>query len=314
MDAVSRQPIDTRPVCGYSPSPEIPPENSCPLLDRIDRLARGRICSFLPYEDLRSLRATCSTSRIDVFSHLMNQLDVPPLDKENKERFCTRLSTILEALQENPALNLQEKAFFRPLLSDALFEDHSSLYLVLDVAYKSSLVALFLSRSSFEENASLEQKVTCVREYIQKHKKTITALRCKGRGITCFPEELCEFLPNLQTLDLENNSLCSLPVSIGTLSALQTLDLENNSLCSLPHSFGSLSALQYLFLNDNSLCFLPDSFGSLSALQNLSLNNNGLCLLPVSIGSLSALRTLWLSNTSLLEGFPESFRQGLLLL
>ena len=312
----------------------IPPENQCPHVDAVDSCVPESRWTFPLRVDPRRLSMTYTTHRQDALSCLLNQFGFPPYDDKNKGRFCTRLSTILGALQQNPALKLEEKGGVYALPPNSLFRDPHSLSLVLNAAYKSSLVALFLDKVSFPENASLDRKTTLVREYIQNNKETITELQCTGRWITCFPEELCEPLSRLRTLNLASNLLSSLPDSFGLLSALEYLDLMRNDLKKLPASFGLLSALKNLILHHNRLRELPDSFGELSALECLDITENrlrelphsvgalsalqGLYLkhnrfreLPDSLGNLAALKTIYLDNSSLLDHFPESFKNGL---
>ena len=110
-------------------------------------------------------------------------------------------------------------------------------------------------------------------------------------------------LSALRHLDLDENSLNSLPVDIfDELSALRYLDLEENSLSSLPvGAFNGLSALETLNLQGNSLSSLSVSvFGGLSALRDMDLRGNSLRSLPVGIfDGLSALESLDLEDNQL---------------
>jgi len=307
---------------------ETPPQDACPLVDTISSLARQRICSFLPSsEDLLSLRLTCRTNKGDALSSLLDRFGIPPPDNANKEPFCERVTTILHALANSPAPNPKERTFFAPLSAESLFANPNGLYPVLDAAYKSSLVTLFLHKAPFQKNTSLKDKVACVREYIRDNNETITSLNCER--ITCFPEELCDCLPRLKGLKLSYNQLSHLPPclwqltalrilvlsfsrisylphSLGQLTALQTLDLSNNQIKALPNSFGLLTALQFLNLSNNQIRALPNSCGLLTALQTLNLSNNQIRVLPNSFGLLAALRHLDLSNNQIRD-LPDSF-------
>lgn len=59
-----------------------------------------------------------------------------------------------------------------------------------------------------------------------------------------------EKLVNLETLNVENNRLESLPAGIGQLKKLKNADFSNNRLTSLPAELGSLTQLSTLNLGD----------------------------------------------------------------
>jgi len=285
-----------------------PPENQCPLVEAVDSYARKRICSFLPYADLLSLRLTCTTIRDDVLSSFLDRFEIPPYDNENKKPFCNRITTILHGLQNSPALNEEEQTFFSSLSANSLFANVGSVYPVLGAAYKSSLVALFLNEVSFPENASLKDKVARVRKHIRDRNKTIDVLLCENRQITYFPEELCDALPNLRTLVLTNNLIKSLPNSFWQFFALQTLNLSYNQISALPDISSQLTALQGLNLGNNLLKSLPESFGRLTALEQLLLQNNLLETLPVSLERLNALPGIYLKGNPL-SSLPSSLQR-----
>ena len=110
-------------------------------------------------------------------------------------------------------------------------------------------------------------------------------------------------LAALETLDLWNNDLTTLPAGVfDSLSALETLGLGSNDLTTLPAGvFDGLSALETLGLGSNDLTTLPAGvFDGLSALETLGLGSNDLTTLPAGVfGSLSALERLWLSENAL---------------
>ena len=76
-----------------------------------------------------------------------------------------------------------------------------------------------------------------------------------------------------QTLNLENNKLKQLPISLGSLKQLRTLNLSGNCLKELPTSLSSLSNLTTLDLRNNpKLKKIPVEFSGLRCLVNLLLD------------------------------------------
>ena len=88
-------------------------------------------------------------------------------------------------------------------------------------------------------------------------------------------------LYNLVTLNLNHNSLHSLPPGIHYLTHLQLLSLSHNHLTNLPPELGSLSQLTELHLNSNKLATVPHEIGLLTRLKKLMLQKNDLSDLPL---------------------------------
>jgi Leucine-rich repeat (LRR) protein len=105
----------------------------------------------------------------------------------------------------------------------------------------------------------------------------------------------------LQELNLDSNSLITLPDEIGKLVRLQTLRLNYNNLTSLPAEIGKLINLKELDLGSNSLTSLPVEIGRLCNLQKLYLSKNNLTSLPAEIGGLVNLKELFLNYNSLIS-------------
>jgi Leucine-rich repeat (LRR) protein len=164
-------------------------------------------------------------------------------------------------------------------------------------------------------------------------------LKLQARGLTMLPPLCCNIgsvvLPEgsawwetretLETMDVSQNELISLPDELGTLEDLQQLDATNNRLRVLPPVLAELPALKKLMLAHNQLTQLPElgafnlpplvqlvashnaltavppSFAGLIYLVELDLSHNRLGTLPSGLGGMRALKTLMLAKNELIE-------------
>ena len=144
------------------------------------------------------------------------------------------------------------------------------------------------------------------------------------------PPTVCQNLPQLQILKLDNNRLANLSSDIfkgqcerqlllldlsnnelthisrdlfKAVSNLQTLDLKQNRLIQLFNdSFTTLTKLSILYLSDNNLSTLPQGvFASTGQLSTLNMSGNAITILPqgvfASLGD--ELRTLDMSGNAI---------------
>lgn len=147
----------------------------------------------------------------------------------------------------------------------------------------------------------------------------VTELNLASLGLTEFPLFVCD-MPMLRELELHNNSIPSLPPSLGKLGdTLERLSIGKNRLGNLPEEIGELRRLRTLRASQNpieaihpsvgdcrllevlevdtaKLRELPTTFGQLESLQNLSLRGNALTGLPDALGDASNLEILVLSS------------------
>src|SRR5579862_5139950 len=91
------------------------------------------------------------------------------------------------------------------------------------------------------------------------------------------------YLSDLDSLDLTDLKLTSLPPQIGILSELQILEVANNQLLDLPPEIGTLSNLELFDASHNQLSELPAYIGDLSNLQFLILDANKIKKIPHEI-------------------------------
>ena len=147
--------------------------------------------------------------------------------------------------------------------------------------------------------------------------------------LTILPPTLCQNLPQLAILKLDNNRLANLSSDLfsgqceqqlllldlskneithipcalfKTVSNLTTLDFKQNKMKQLCNdSFTSLTKLKRLYLSENKLSTLPQGvFASLGLLGTLDLSGNAITILPQGVfASLGGLRTLDLSGNAI---------------
>ncbi|XP_011492118.1 leucine-rich repeat and calponin homology domain-containing protein 3 isoform X3 [Oryzias latipes] len=104
------------------------------------------------------------------------------------------------------------------------------------------------------------------------------------------PLEVCVFV-SLESLNLYQNCLRSLPDSLLNLQALTYLNLSRNQLSFLPPVVCSLP-LKVLIASNNKLGCLPEQLGQLRHLTELDVSCNEIQTLPAQVGQLEALRDL----------------------
>jgi Leucine-rich repeat (LRR) protein len=113
-------------------------------------------------------------------------------------------------------------------------------------------------------------------------------------------------MSHLRILDLRNNNLTQLPLSLEDLQSLEQLYLDSNRLSSLPHSVGSLQRLLILSVRKNNLAQLPGSLPLLVNLQQLFVTDNAIKEIPLMLGSLRGLKKLDLSGNPCMSKVPGS--------
>ncbi|XP_069755718.1 leucine-rich repeat-containing protein 27-like [Narcine bancroftii] len=83
-------------------------------------------------------------------------------------------------------------------------------------------------------------------------------LYLEGNAISELSNDFFHRLPNLIWLDLRNNKLTSLPLSIGDHRCLKTLLLEGNPIQKLPVQLGNVTSLKALNLRKCPIAFPPN--------------------------------------------------------
>ncbi|KAJ7049995.1 hypothetical protein C8F01DRAFT_1213058 [Mycena amicta] len=111
----------------------------------------------------------------------------------------------------------------------------------------------------------------------------------------------------LTSLDVSNAKLSLIDeYTLSQLTSLRKLKLDNNSIRTIPDSLGELKWLETLSCADNSLVELPASIGKLQKLENLDVHNNSLTELPLSLWNCASLSRLNVTS-NLLDDASSSF-------
>ncbi|XP_057666150.1 leucine-rich repeat-containing protein 27-like [Diorhabda carinulata] len=77
----------------------------------------------------------------------------------------------------------------------------------------------------------------------------------EGNFITTLPDDIFWKLPGLKWLDLRNNMLESIPLSIAFHKCLENILLTNNNLHKLPNELGTVKSLKGLHITENPLVY-----------------------------------------------------------
>jgi len=147
-----------------------------------------------------------------------------------------------------------------------------------------------------------------------------------SENLTTFPLEILALADSLETLDLSNNQLSSLPDEISQLVHLKIIFASNNLFTTLPDALGKCPNLEmvgfksnnishvpqnslpvklrWLILTDNKIASLPDSLGDRTLLKKLALAGNALTTLPTNMNQLVNLELIRISANQL-EHCPD---------
>jgi Leucine-rich repeat (LRR) protein len=110
-----------------------------------------------------------------------------------------------------------------------------------------------------------------------------------------------ESVPNLQKLELANNSLTSVCGSDTVLlPSLKHLDLSMNRLSNLPN-MAAWTSLVTLLIGENSISTFPEGFCSLKQLRNADFTANNISKMDERIALMESLENLTLSSNPLRE-------------
>ncbi|KAI7848266.1 phosphatase 2C-domain-containing protein [Circinella umbellata] len=137
-------------------------------------------------------------------------------------------------------------------------------------------------RSSEENNQHNSNTVTGIPAPIATSFEgaMLTDLDLSSCMLSSLPEDVFLYTPLLEELVLDNNSLNSIPSSIGALRKLLRLSVQSNVLDSLPSEISKLGELKVLDAQKNNLKMLPKEIWLCASLQTLNCSSNLLETFP----------------------------------
>lgn len=125
--------------------------------------------------------------------------------------------------------------------------------------------------------------------------------------LIALPDNLFEFTPALQALNLSKNELTGLPSSLNLLEELETLDIADNQISELTLDFAALPKLARLDAHGNNIRALPASIWKAPALQSLNLSSNFISGFPEAgfhfsaIPLVASLEELYMAENNLTD-------------
>ena len=114
----------------------------------------------------------------------------------------------------------------------------------------------------------------------------ITRLNIQGNSLKTLPNEIFS-LYNLEDMNASQNQLVKLNPLVGNLYCLKELHLSHNCISQLPQSLGRCALLTSLDVSHNTLRWFPSQIFNLNLLQNLFLEGNCFNILDVRLEKFS---------------------------
>jgi len=161
--------------------------------------------------------------------------------------------------------------------SSHLLHQGSVVSLFKDEAFRALVSPSTKENKELTRQKRLLEKIKAEAVACRSEARTDFSLRKRGIDNTHIPGTLGE-LKELRKLNLSDNKLFFLPLSILELANLEVLELRNNAITYLPKTLPALQSLKKLDLENNALRALPGEMGSMTHLTDLKLRGNPLLL------------------------------------
>ena len=151
-----------------------------------------------------------------------------------------------------------------------------------------------LSQISFS-NPSLDvSNWQVVEAHLKRHNiapEAVTNLMLERCNLTQLPAWVIEKMPNLVSLEINENNIEKLPETIERLSQLVFLEAQHNQLTALPDSFSKLNQLYLANFSHNKLKNISQSLLTLPKLEVLNVSYNQIGTFP-DLSGLKSISTL----------------------
>lgn len=134
---------------------------------------------------------------------------------------------------------------------------------------------------------------------------SLRVLNIRQNEIQTIPEECFPPGSAIEELNLENNHIEAIPMSLTNLSELRLLRLTCNHLTAIPGEIGQLSKLEEAYFDHNQLKEIPQDIVKAKKLQKLDLSRNDIEVLDIDFQGTKSLTDLRL-DLNRLSDLPDS--------
>jgi len=267
------------------------------------------------FVDAQTWTALATIAPQKAANELQEALSKAILEKDNSE--IIRMRSILEAYaNQEPAFenllhySMGLKAaildFPRKVIQDQFNKANTRTLVLTEGATIDKGVLEIPFLEELEGKVEIEQEIITTpvakaRTLIEQEKEQLTGkLNLKGLQLKKIPTEVFS-LTHLKSLDLYDNLIEAIPVSITNLNKLEELRSSKNSIKHLPNDLSELTGLKKIKLDDCQLEEFPKVFFQMPRLENISLENNQIDFLPPEVGDLDNLKSLDVRGNSIVN-------------